>query len=318
MADSANQMHSAATVSVIIPCYNCADTLHIAVDSVLAQQDASPRIVLIDDGSSDATPELMRTLQARHPDRIITDFQRNQGPAAARNRAIKSVNSDYIAFLDSDDYWPPDKLRTQIEFMQRHPNIGLTHTAAFKIDAGGKQFQVMQIDRAYDGKCFAKLLEINGVITSTVCMRREVVAQCGLFDESLATRSDWEYWVRVAHDFEFGLLPETLCYYRVHDGNISNRLDQTCADHKKILMLNQARYGGHAAMATRFDQAWFIFHSRYAIRFAASGRYRAAMREWRDAARLRPLDMALHYGMARAIARAALKRLMSSLTGYAR
>jgi glycosyltransferase involved in cell wall biosynthesis len=318
MQDSTNQTHHAATVSVIIPCYNCANTLQIAVDSVLAQQGISPQIVLVDDGSSDTTPDLMRALQARHPDRIITDFQRNQGPAAARNRAIKSVYSDYIAFLDSDDYWPPDKLRTQLEFMLGHPNIGLTHCAAYKVDAAGHQFQMMQIDSAYGGRCFEKLLEFNGVITSTVCMRRDVVAQCGLFDESLTTRSDWEYWVRVAHDFEFGILPQPLCYIRVHDGNISNRLDQTCADHKKILMLNQARYGGQTAFNKIFDRAWYIFHSRYSIRFAASGRYAAAMREWRGAVRLRPLDLNLHYGTARAIVRTALKQLLASVTGYSR
>lgn len=306
---------AAARVSVIIPCYNCVKTLRAAVESVIAQEEIRVRIILIDDGSSDGTPALMRELDARHPQRIMLGFQRNQGPAGARNHGLRLSDSEYIAFLDSDDYWAPGKLREQIAFMARNPRYGLTHTAAIKVDADGAQFQEMKIDAAYSGRCFMKLLEFNGVITSTVCMRREVIKQCGVFDDTLATRSDWEYWIRAAHDFEIGLIERPLCYYRVHEANISRLLDQTFADHKKIIQLNYERYGAPGEAKDIFDRSWFIFHSRYAARYASAGKYGVALREWLAAARLRPLDLKFHYSIARLCARSALKKVLRPVLG---
>lgn len=306
------------SVSVIIPCYNCARTLPSSIESVLAQEDIQAQIILIDDGSSDDTPMLIRAFHAQYPDRILFASQPSKGPAAARNLAIGMASTDYIAFLDSDDMWTPGKLREQIAYMVRHPECGLSHTDAVMVDADGRQVRLMKSREAFNGPCFEKMLESNGLITSTVCIRRDVIGKCGLFDTTLVTRSDWEYWVRVAREYAFGSLNRPLCYYRVHDSNISRRIDQSFSDHATIIHRNIERYGGEISLRDVFDKAWFLLYASYAASFAHAGRYREALRNWVRAARLQPVNLKMHYTIARACSVSLLKKLLAPVLARGR
>lgn len=301
------------SVSVIIPCYNCARTLPGSIESVLAQEDIQAQIVLIDDGSTDNTPALMQEFHSRYPDRILLASQTGKGPAAARNLGMGLVSTEYIAFLDSDDMWSPDKLREQIAYMARHPECGLSHTGAVMVDAEDRQIRRMKSREAFTGQCFEKMLESNGLITSTVCIRRDVIERCGLFDTALVTRSDWEYWVRVAREYAFGSLNRPLCYYRIHDSNISRRIDQSFSDHAAIIQRNMARYGHEIASSNVFDNAWFGLYSSYAANFAHAGRYQEALRNWIRAARLQPANLKMHHTIARACAASLLKKILAPL-----
>ena len=282
-------------------CYNCARTLPSSIESVLAQEDIQAQIILIDDGSSDDTPMLIRAFHAQYPDRILFASQPSKGPAAARNLAIGMASTDYIAFLDSDDMWTPGKLRD-----------------AVMVDADGRQVRLMKSREAFNGPCFEKMLESNGLITSTVCIRRDVIGKCGLFDTTLVTRSDWEYWVRVAREYAFGSLNRPLCYYRVHDSNISRRIDQSFSDHATIIHRNIERYGGEIPLRDVFDKAWFLLYASYAASFAHAGRYREALRNWVRAARLQPVNLKMHYTIARACSVSLLKKLLAPVLARGR
>lgn len=303
------------TVSVVIPCYNCVKTLRTSVESIIAQEEISAQIVLVDDGSTDETPSLMRELCACYPGRIITAYQSNQGPSAARNKGITLIDSDYIAFLDSDDYWAPNKLHQSISFMIQHPEYGLSHTQAIMVGEDGNYFRAMQSRAAYKGNCFAELVRQNGLITSTVCIRREVVKRCGLFDVSLRVCEDWEYWIRIAHDFEFGVLEEALTYYRVHETNVSHQIERMQAGHRKLIEMNYLKYGNGAVAKEIFDEAYVVFHSDYCVGFANAGKYSSALHEWANAARIRPLDVKLHYNIIQQCVRALLGQLLKRSMG---
>ncbi len=198
-------------VSVIIPSYNMARFLPQAVESVLAQTYANLEIQIIDDGSKDDTQEVVRQW-AQNP-RIRVHRQVNGGLSHARNQGVALTRGDFIALLDADDIWEPQKLARQLPLFRGRPEVGVVYSDYSRMDADGKPLPngPTQMHR---GKVSGPLLIENFVPASTTVVRRACFERCGGFDVALRTGEDYEMWLRLSAHFEFDFIPEPTMRYR--------------------------------------------------------------------------------------------------------
>lgn len=207
-------------ISVVIPCFNSATYLPEAIESVLSQSYRNFEIIVVNDGSTDNTDEVIQ----QHLDRIIFIQQDNAGPAAARNRGIREALGKYVAFLDADDTWLPDKLQNQITILESDADCALVYTRfANYEESSGKSLPTLSDTPS--GMIFDKLLVESIILLSTVVIRREVLLEAGCFDESLLTAEDTNLWLKVARKHRIDAVPEVLVRRRWHGANISSRVD---------------------------------------------------------------------------------------------
>lgn len=209
------------TISVVIPTYNRANLICNAIDSALKQTCPPTEIIVVDDGSTDETEEIL----SQYAEKIRYFRQKNMGISNARNRGIRECRGDLVAFLDSDDIWLPEKLSKQIEFLKMHPSVGLVHTDAFyQTGATGERKTLSHPRFRYIGNCDNELFIANAIATPSVLVRRNCFELTGVFDETIigGRVEDRDMWLRIAKEFEFGYLPEPLVVVRVHDTNVSN------------------------------------------------------------------------------------------------
>lgn len=214
-------------VSVIMPTYNRADYLKRSVQSVLDQTFTDFEIILINNYSTDDTLNVVSAFNDR---RIkVIDFKNDGIIAKSRNRGIKQSTGKYIAFLDDDDLWCPDKLELQIKYMESHPEFGLVYSNAIVIDEH-ESMKDLRIDpkQAKTGQVFPDLLYENFIPILTVLMRRVIFETNGPLNEDSCIRGaeDYEYWLRAALKFDFGYIDEPLALYRVHGGCVSGTVNR--------------------------------------------------------------------------------------------
>ena len=209
----------AMKISVIIPCYNRAHTLSRALDSVLAQTHRADQIIVVDDASSDDT----RTLLSRYP-RIDTLFlAQNQGVSAARNAGLEQAKHEWIALLDSDDEWLPEKLARQVDAIVCNPQTRIFHTNEIWI-RHGKRVNAMNKHAKPDGHVYRDSLALCCVSPSSILMHRSVLDECGVFDESLPACEDYDLWLRLFHRYPVRLIDQALLIkYGGHDDQLSRQ-----------------------------------------------------------------------------------------------
>ena len=199
-------------VSVIIPTYNREKLIIRAIESVLAQTYKDFEIVVVDDGSSDAT----KTALAPFDGKIKYIYQDNAGIALARNRGIKESAGDYIAFLDSDDYWVPEKLAEQVKILDAYPKVGIVFAPMPIVNENGETLGRKPAGKT--GKNLKELLEHWGDLpTSTVMTRRECFEKAGVFDPALPPMEDFDMWLRIARYYDLHEIEgKILAYYYRH------------------------------------------------------------------------------------------------------
>jgi len=209
-------------VSIIIPTYNAASFIEQAIDSVLAQTYKDFEIVIIDDGSTDNTKEVLQ----KYADKIRYIMQPNKGVAIARNTGIHNSESEYIAFLDSDDEWLPEKLELQMSIVEKNNDIGLVHTNDIQVSEGG---QVLSIDTPNIKYLFGKiskylLLRKASIKTSTVLLRRKCLEKVGLFDPYLSRLGveDRDLWIRFTKYYNAFYIDKPLVKYLVRSNSMSH------------------------------------------------------------------------------------------------
>jgi len=208
------------TISVIIPAYNYGRFLGQAIESVLAQTFPAQEIIVVDDGSTDETPDVL----ANYRDRIRVIRQENQGVSVASNRGAELASGDLLGFLDADDVWLPQKLELQIKHFLSEPNIGLVHCGFEEINGTGTVLR-----RYLDGLegCVADqmLLFSRPVILSggSGCMIPRAKFWCvGGFDPRVSISQDWDLYYRIARRWKIGFVRDVLVRYRVHGLNRHN------------------------------------------------------------------------------------------------
>jgi glycosyltransferase involved in cell wall biosynthesis len=214
---------SAPLVSVIMPAYNVAWCVGRAVDSVRAQAFRARELIVVNDGSTDGTRALLQSYGGA----ITVIDQENRGMSAARNAGIRKARGTYVAFLDADDWWLPEKLSRQVELMQSRPEIGFCSTAARVEDGDGR---LLNIWRCPNGstEILATLFARNAAIaggSSAVMVRKELLDRVGLFDESLRGFEDPDLWMRLAAVSGYACIDETLAVILRREKSVSRNLD---------------------------------------------------------------------------------------------
>jgi glycosyltransferase involved in cell wall biosynthesis len=199
--------------SVVIPTYNRAATITRAIESVLAQTYPYVEIILINDGSTDNTEELIKVYR----DRIKYISQHNRGSASARNRGISEATGDYIAFLDSDDLWFPKKLERVVVAIQNYPEVGLFYSDSNVLDKNGRLMWIYRSSHII-GNAYQAFMESDFVSTSSVVVHRSCFDVVGVFSESLAGCEDWDMWIRLSRKFPCVHIPEVLSAFAWRTG----------------------------------------------------------------------------------------------------
>lgn len=226
-------------VSVIIPTCNRADFLRVALESVQRQTYQDFETLVIDDASQDHTPEVVRSFISM-PVRYFRHGSR-KGGAAARNTGIGNARGCYLAFLDDDDEWLPEKLRLQVNLLDHSPaEIGVVYTGYVVVDrSSGKE--IAQKVPSRRGEIAQFLFEENSIGgTSSVMVRKECFAKVGLFDEQLPSFQDYDLWIRLAREFQFDYLQGPLLKYYVHGKKIWTDLE--ALDAGMEILLKKYRY----------------------------------------------------------------------------
>jgi glycosyltransferase involved in cell wall biosynthesis len=191
------------TISTIIPTYNRAEFLPRAIESILNQSLSVDEIIVVDDGSSDNTKDIV----SKYPVTYI--YKDNGGVSSTRNMGILSSNSEYITFLDSDDEWHKDKIKEQVEYHNNNPHIQFSHTDE-KWIRGDKEIKKKGFNLKKEGYIFKESLFNCTIGASTVMIHRDIFDDIGVFDESLEVCEDYDLWLRVAKKYEIGLIPKEL------------------------------------------------------------------------------------------------------------
>lgn len=220
-------------VSVIIPAYNAGEFIVATLQSVVAQTYGNLEIIVVDDGSTDRTVQLVEEFRPKlvAPALALTLIEQpNGGPSRARNAAIEAARGEFIAFLDADDLWQPETLARMVAAMEQHPQCGLVFGDASSFDASGTLTPSVfaksgRPPLSPDGcveKPFNALLENNFILTGAVLMRKTCLLETGCFDETIRYGEDAGVWLRAALLAPMALIPEVLLHRRIHEGNLSN------------------------------------------------------------------------------------------------
>lgn len=194
-------------VSVVIPTYNREKLIPKAIDSVIAQTYQNVEIVVVDDGSSDHTLDVIKAYDRD----ILYVFQENRGIAGARNTGMQKCSGDYIAFLDSDDYWKPEKLARQMRLFHEHPEYGLVASQCASVEADGSFREKNRPGTS--GWILQSLFRKNFIRTSSAVITRRCMEKVGLFDATLREGEEYDYWLRIAAVFPIGFINESLAVY---------------------------------------------------------------------------------------------------------
>ncbi|UBF24885.1 glycosyltransferase [Kovacikia minuta CCNUW1] len=200
-----------ALISVIIPAYNSMTYLPETLNSVLGQTHADFEVLIIDDGSSDHVQEWASKIA---DSRVKLIAQPNQGASAARNTGITHAQGKYLAFLDADDLWQPNKLEKQLQCFAENPEVGLVHTWVTMINEKSKPTGGI-LTSFSEGAVWEQLLERNTIACCSVMVRRDCFEQAGLFDQSLRSAEDWDMWIRIARYYPFAVIRQPLALYRM-------------------------------------------------------------------------------------------------------
>lgn len=246
-------------LSVIVPTYNCEAFIGDALDSILSQGHAQMEIVIADDGSTDGTLAVVE----RFGSRVRVFRQANRGPAAARNLAVRESRGDYLAFLDGDDLWLPDKLSAQMAYLRANPQTKVVYGnwLVWNTQADGRYHAEDLVVPADDdptliedensGWVYPKLLLDSIIHIIAAVIHRSVYERVDGFDESLRTGSDWDFWLRVAQHFPAVKLQKTVAVYRQNPTSVTYAIRR---ENNGYLLLKRAldRYGlrddsGHIA-----------------------------------------------------------------------
>lgn len=228
-------MNGRSTISVVIPTYNNARFLPDALTSALRQTVPPDEIIVIDDGSTDNTREVLYPFS----DRIRYIRTENKGVAHARNLGIRASHRDAIAFLDSDDLWLPTKLESQLQYLADNPSVGLLHSDFLYLDTDSGHIYRKNLSTAiFSGSCYLRFFFCCDIHLSTVVVRKRCFDEVGLFDTDIpgGQAEDMDLWIRISRHSSFGFLPEIHAYYRQHSSNSTRDMQR---QHVSVLHVYQ-------------------------------------------------------------------------------
>jgi glycosyltransferase involved in cell wall biosynthesis len=220
-------------IAVIIPTYNRAALVTRAIESVLAQTYTNYELVVVDDGSEDNTLEIVKQYSGCRYVRV----EHSGLPSVVRNAGVRSTDTPYVAFLDSDDEWLPDKLAVQTEILESDPDVGLVCSNAFLTEGGDPEKRELYLKHGQgkSGRILKELIRDNFIITSTVLMRRDTFERSGGFceDPKLQAVEDYDLWLRLDPRSSIRYIPDPLAVYRKGPSSLSK--SRNGAEHWRVL-----------------------------------------------------------------------------------
>jgi glycosyltransferase involved in cell wall biosynthesis len=220
------------TVSVIIPAYKAMAFLPETLESVLNQTFTDLEVLIINDGSPDGIVEWASEIK---DSRVKLISQENQGLSGARNTGIWSSQGEYLAFLDADDIWEANKLEKQVEYLEKHLDVGLVSSWISNVDRNGNLIDIYDCSEA--GKNLTKELFRSNILYcgSTPLARRICFEKVGFFDRSLKSAEDWDMWLRIAMHFSIFVIPEPLVRYRRYHNSMSTNFRLMIQELDKVM-----------------------------------------------------------------------------------
>jgi glycosyltransferase involved in cell wall biosynthesis len=238
------------TVSVIIPAYNCGHLLAEAVESVRAQTYQDYEVIVVDDGSTDETWAVAQELAASLP-QVRAVHAEHAGLAAARNRGVREMRGQWIALLDADDLWLPEKLQRCMDYLAEHPHLSIVYGPMAPIGRDGRPL-AGHSKPCHAGWLTERLFHSIFVHDPAAVFHKRVIDSCGGFDESLPVCVGHEFWLRVSMEFEFGLIDEPLALRRWSEGSLT-RANRSRGRQIKAAMLERFYFerGGKELLAER-------------------------------------------------------------------
>ena len=287
-------------VSVVIPTYNCERYIAQTLESVLAQSLPPLEVLVVDDGSTDATAQIARSFG--EPVRVIQ--QRNQGVCQARNRGFEASRGTFVCFLDHDDYWFPWKLARQVEALEANPVAGVAYTSFATWNPKDGVFPEPEsiapvapdsasIDTEYSGWIYHHFLIDCWALTSTAMLRRGVFECSGGFDVNLPYAEDWDLWLRISREHPFVKLDAISTLYRQHPDQGNRKLREI--DYRtRLLESASQRWGLASADGRSIDRQEFRarlarYHMQFGLHHLTYGHRLVAVRSLWNAWRHDPL-----------------------------
>ncbi len=246
-------------VSVVIPTYNCAHYLEQAIESVMNQTYRDLEIIVLDDGSTDDTSQVVRKYEGS----INYIRQENRGLPAARNSAIKASSGEFIALLDADDWWEPAKLAEQVPILDKDPELCLVYSDLEVVYDDGSITPSFLASRpiAASGYVFDQLLQSSFILPSTVLLRRSCLEQVGMFDESMSSHEDIDLWLRLCQRWNVALVRKPLTHRRQGTANMSSneslRTEYGIKLLVKALSLPEISKSQRATLVQQLGKAYF-------------------------------------------------------------
>jgi len=248
-------------VSVVIPTFNHGRYLARALRSALTQVTPPAEVIVIDDGSTDETPQVVQQFPS-----VRYICQANRGPSAARNRGIAEATGRWIAFLDADDWWLPDKISLQLHAAATHPEAALIYTSSLLVTSEGEQL----LSCAVEPGCIWPTLRYRNCISggSGAMVRRDVLLAEGGFDEMLISTEDWDMWVRLARKYQFAAVQSAVTMVCDAPCSLSTQYERTIKNTEAMLdkTLVSDLHGLGRVMWSRRIRSAYLFHASISAR----------------------------------------------------
>lgn len=216
-------MTTSLDITVIVPAYQAEAFLANTLTSVAKQTNLPLELIVVDDGSTDQTCDVTESFARTHPELAIRLLREpHRGPGAARNAGVRAANSQWIAFLDADDLWHPEKLAKMADAIQAHPTANfLCHNEIVRSLDGAERAMDYSAGFSFDKSIPRQLYARNFFSTSAVVCIRATVLRWGGFDETLTSAQDYELWLKMSPELVPVFVPEVLGTYVLREGNIS-------------------------------------------------------------------------------------------------
>jgi glycosyltransferase involved in cell wall biosynthesis len=284
-------------VSVVIAAFNAERTITETLESIAAQTFRDFEVIVVDDGSTDRTPKIAagfsQTICLRQP---------NRGQPAARNRGIAAARGGYVAFVDADDLWKPEKLEKQVKFLAAHPESGMVYSDAEVFDAasGNTICRVSQKCRLHEGDVLERLLLKSFIPSPTPMVRRALFSQTGVFDEApeLAIGEDWNMWLKIAACSSVGVVREPLAKVRMHAASMTSTANVETSLKAKRLIVERAVQRNPERLSTFKARALIELEISAGMRYLRLGKPSNARALFAAVLRERPASLSAQVGMA--------------------
>ncbi len=235
-------------VSVLMSVYNGAPWVREGVESVLTQTAPDLELIVIDDGSTDATPELLGAIRDA---RLRVERQARAGLTRSLNHALRLSTAPLVARMDADDVALPERFARQLAFLERHPDVGLLGTGCHEISSSGEVLRTI-VPPTDNPAIRRALIRRNPFVHSSVMMRREALEAAGGYDEGLPVAQDYDLWVRMSRVTRLANLPEPLVLRRLTPGRVSSARDTDRLRAELTVKLRALRSGAYPLWCAAF------------------------------------------------------------------